>query len=367
MANVNLSSNMSLPIPTPGVDPGPDYANNLNACLAILDGHNHSPGNGVLITPTGLNINADLTFAGNNATNIQTVRFQSQGSPLTGAAPNVGCLYEVLADLFFNDGNGNQIRITQGGAVSGASGTITGLPSGTASAAFSGGTGTFVFQQATGLGANMDFGSLVLRYPGSYPTPSGNFISLQVPSSISSGYVITFPATTPATNSVLTMTTAGTLVPVDQGFLMPTASVIPYAGPTAPSGYLICDGSAISRTTYSVLFGIIGTTYGIGDGSTTFNVPLMSGNVAIGPGGAIGDSVGGVGGESTHTLDIAEMPSHNHSTPYNFNQQNVNAQSGGGVTLQANGSVGGGIGFNGGGGAHNNVQPYLCLNYIIKT
>src|SRR5271166_4376297 len=165
MANSYTTPNMNLVVPVVSVDPGPDWASNLNASLTILDSHNHAPGSGVQITPNGLNINSDLTFQVNNATNLKTARFSPQVS-LPALAPNIGCLCVINADLYYNDTLGNQVRITQGGAVAGATGTITGLPSGTASAAYSSTSGTFIFQQATSTAANMDIATLVLRYPG---------------------------------------------------------------------------------------------------------------------------------------------------------------------------------------------------------
>lgn len=62
----------------------------------------------------------------------------------------------------------------------------------------------------------------------------------------------------------------------------PTGSIKPFAGTTIPDGYLLCDGSAVSRTTYAALFAVIGTTYGTGDGSTTFNLPALSARVPVG-------------------------------------------------------------------------------------
>jgi len=59
--------------------------------------------------------------------------------------------------------------------------------------------------------------------------------------------------------------------------LMPTGTVLHFAGSSAPTGWLLCDGSAVSRTTYATLFALLSTTYGVGDGSTTFNVPNTSG------------------------------------------------------------------------------------------
>lgn len=163
--------------------------------------------------------------------------------------------------------------------------------------------------------------------------------------------------------------------------LMPTASLMPYAGSAAPTGYLLCDGAAISRTTYSDLFGIVGTTYGIGDGSTTFNIPDLRGRVIAGlddmggtsanrltnPSSTIngidGDILGNTGGSETHTLTVAEMPSHSHT--YN-NSNSTSSQAAGGSGLPG-GNQSGTTSSAGSDLAHNNVQPTIILNYIIKT
>lgn len=229
MSDVTISPNMSLLIPNVGVDPGPDWANNLNASLSIIDGHSHTPGSGVQITPSALDINSDLTMQKNNLTVVRTVRFDPQVSAIAALSPDIGCLYEAGVDLYYNDGSGNQIRITQGGAVAGASGTITGLPSGTASAAYVSGSGTFVFQQATSTAANFDIGTIVLRYPGSYPSPAGNFIMLEAPATLASGYAIKFPATTPGiANALYTMNTSGVLsyTNVDSSSLIISSSTL---------------------------------------------------------------------------------------------------------------------------------------------
>ena len=134
-----------------------------------------------------------------------------------------------------------------------------------------------------------------------------------------------------ATDSVITAkiqdgaVTAAKLDSAAVSVLMPTGTILPYAGTAAPTGYLLCDGSAISRATNSDLFTLIGTTYGVGDGSTTFNIPDLRGRVIAGQddmGGtsantltdAQADQLGGTLGAEDHTLTSAEsgMPAHSH-------------------------------------------------------
>lgn len=86
--------------------------------------------------------------------------------------------------------------------------------------------------------------------------------------------------------------------------------ILPYSGSTAPGGFILCDGSAISRTTYSILFSVIGTTYGVGDGSTTFNIPDLRQRFPLGKAASgTGSTLGGTGGAIDHTHDIT----HTHS------------------------------------------------------
>lgn len=177
----------------------------------------------------------------------------------------------------------------------------------------------------------------------------------------------------------------GGTLSVNGGSLLPTATILQFAGATAPSGFLICDGSAVSRTTYSNLFSVTSTTYGAGDGSTTFNLPNLLGRVPVGKNSGTFSALGATGGEETHVLSAAEMPVHNHgvndpghnhvlnnavitasstnTTAANAGYQQITwgntatTTSGTGISTQNAGS----------GSAHNNLQPYLVLNYIIKT
>lgn len=161
-------------------------------------------------------------------------------------------------------------------------------------------------------------------------------------------------------------------------------AIIPWTTSTPPTNWLFCDGSAVSRTTYASLFATIGTQYGSGDGLTTFNVPNLNGRTVVGvdPADSQFSNQGVIGGEKNHTLTVAEMPSHNHTDTGHSHAQYITANSGGpGIrwdyrqdgscyTYDQGIGVGGGaanITYTGGGAAHNVLQPYMALRYIIKT
>jgi len=168
---------------------------------------------------------------------------------------------------------------------------------------------------------------------------------------------------------------------------IPTATIVPWSDSSVPSGFLECDGAAVSRSTYADLFAIVGTTYGSGDGSTTFNVPDLQDNVAVGKSGTKNlastggantvTSTGNVGGSTANaTLSTAQLASHSHTFTkggqLNPNGPNVhgtnNAQ-----TSQATANEGSGsahshnMSANFSGDATSVLQPYLTVIYIIKT
>lgn len=168
------------------------------------------------------------------------------------------------------------------------------------------------------------------------------------------------------------------------GVSIPSGLIFPFGGASTaiPAGYLLCDGTAVSRTTYASLFTAIGTNHGTGDGSTTFNLPNFVGKTIVGYDGSQTEfnAIAKTGGAKTVALVTAEMPSHNHGVndpghSHNSNASQIvsaaNIQSGSGygavtpntstnttgITIQNTGS----------GSAHNNLQPYNTVHYIIKT
>lgn len=194
-----ITPNMQLIVPGVGNEAGPTYASDINNSLTIIDGHNHSVGSGVQITPSGLNINSSLTMNNNSLTNIAALTLFPQGS-----APANDSLYVSGTDLYFVDGAGNNIRVTQSGSVAGSSGTITGLPSGTASAAFA--AGTFTFQAATNTAANIDGASFIFRNN----TASSFGVTVAPPNSLGSNYALVLPAV-PAQTNVMTLDSSGNM------------------------------------------------------------------------------------------------------------------------------------------------------------
>jgi microcystin-dependent protein len=166
-------------------------------------------------------------------------------------------------------------------------------------------------------------------------------------------------------------------------FVQPIGVVLPYAGAAAPTGWLLCYGQAVSRSTYAALFAVCSTTYGVGDGSTTFNLPDLRGRVPAGQddmggtsanrltnpgttvGGIDGDVLGGTGGSETHQLTEAQLAAHDHAvTGGTFGGVAGFSASGGGQVVPA-GAAAIDISDAGGDVAHNNVQPTIILNYII--
>lgn len=148
----------------------------------------------------------------------------------------------------------------------------------------------------------------------------------------------------------------------EPGESIPVGSIIPYGNSVVPETYLLCNGQAVSRTDYPELFAIIGTTFGSGDGSTTFNVPDYRDKFVLGAGGDV--ALAETGGEREVTLTVDEIPPHTHPMKFSSNagtQSTINRISSLGV-WQSDKS-----GSTGGGQPHNNMPPYVGTYYIIKA
>ncbi len=266
-AETVISPNMNLPVPVVGTTPGPTWANNINSCMGAIDSHDHTAGKGVPISSQAININADLPLNNNSLTQTKAVVFTSQASFSTNQS-----LYVENPDLFYNDGNGNVIRITQSGSVAGASGTITGLPSGTASASYQSVGGTFQFQSATNTPANITGASITIAQQ----TVTPNGITLKSPNSLAAAYNVTFPTSVPAFTSLLAMSTSGVL------------STVPYHAPTVQT-------FTSSSGTY---------TLPTGPGPTYIQIEMLGGGGGGGGAGA-GAGAGGNGADTTFGSNTA--------------------------------------------------------------
>lgn len=188
---------------------------------------------------------------------------------------------------------------------------------------------------------------------------------------------------------------------------LPVGTIIDYAGASAPDGYLLCFGQAVSRVTYAKLFAVIGTTFGTGNGSTTFNLPDLRGRVIAGKDdmggadsrrlseiwGALAKAIGGVFGLAWHNLSANELAKHTHSgwtASMNRNASHTHGYTVGLRYLRQEGGSAGAVWYNDAaavtsatdtnhehsfttntgdgvnGDAHNNTQPTIIMNKLIK-
>jgi microcystin-dependent protein len=150
-----------------------------------------------------------------------------------------------------------------------------------------------------------------------------------------------------------------------------------YGGATAPTGWFLCEGQEVSISTYTNLYNALTSTgtlfpYGAntngsgGAGSTHFRLPNLKGRIPVGKDSAQTefDALGETGGAKTHTLTTGEIPGHIHSS--SWTQTYVAAGGLSVVAVIPGGSAGFNVSETGGGGAHNNLQPYVVINYIIR-
>lgn len=198
---------MSLVLPTPGVTAGPTYAQMLNTAFGLVDSHTHATGYGQRIPSAGININADLSFHGFNATVLRTVRLYNNASaPAT--ASDRGIVYELGGELYYKDASGNAVQLTCTGAIC-DSGTDAGVISGLvspATASYNSGTGTFTWKQNASDMASMECGPITIHDTSGTATA----VSIQPPAALASSWTLTLPAGVPSPETAaLVVNTSG--------------------------------------------------------------------------------------------------------------------------------------------------------------
>jgi microcystin-dependent protein len=160
--------------------------------------------------------------------------------------------------------------------------------------------------------------------------------------------------------------------------IIPPGIMAFFSGPNPPGGWFVADGSAVSRTTYAALFAAIGTYWGAGDNVNTFNLPDLRGRTPIGyvnapAPGITARGFGTRGGEESHALSVAEMPSHAHVMNHTHSYvslaggSGVGSGSGWSVVSATTGDISTGMQAAGGNGAHNVMQPYSVGYWIVKA
>jgi microcystin-dependent protein len=311
-------------------------------------------------------VNADYTLTSFNGVSDEARNAVLVATGTNSAIRQIICpLVDKLYVIFNNTTGGFAITI------GGVTGSVVTIPNGTTAQVYCDGTNFFSSQ--TGSAGNFNInGNLVVggttALTGALTGTTGVFSGAI--SSVSPAFTGTPTAPTAAqgTNSTQIATTAFV-----QANGAPTGGLIMWGTGTAPSGWLLCNGAAVSRTTYAALFAVIGTTFGVGDGSTTFNLPNYTNRMPYGTTvGATGGSADAVVVSHTHTATVTD-PGHVHTYQGSNYQPNNAAGSQpdwiGASTMTTNSAVTGISVANsttGVSGTNANLPPYLGINFIIK-
>ena len=249
-----------------GLDTGLTIETNTNSNWAAVDGHDHTSGKGVQVPTSGLNINADLPFNGNNATLLRSSRYSPQTAALS-LPTDLGCVYVAGVDLYYNDVNGTQIQLTAGGSVNA---TSSGISDGTATASFTG-SGPYVLVVDTDVAtpADIQVGSVLLGNN----VANSNFLKLSPPAAMPADFTLTLPSL-PGATSFVTLDTSGNF-----GASIPTSGGI---GTTNLAAGAVTSAKIAAGTIVQSNMGILNPTAAspVSNGTTNSTTPVVVSGLA---------------------------------------------------------------------------------------
>jgi microcystin-dependent protein len=326
-----------------------------------------------------------MSNANYTLTNLNGVLDEARNMVLVIQGTNSG-IYQVVAPL-------NQPKMyvisnqTSGGyaiTIGASSGSVVTIPNGTTAQVYCDGSTGFYSAQTGSAGnftVNGNFTVTGNQTDTGNLTVGGTFIASNTATFAVSP---TAPTPTAGDNTTKIATTAFVTTAVGAAGLTGAIQMWPTA--SAPTGYLLCNGAAVSRTTYAALYSVVGTTFGVGDGSTTFNIPNYQDRMPVGAGGAY--ALAATGGSATTTLSTSNLPAHNHTATvtdpghshpppsgYNFAGYGPPGNSSGpnntfsafSQTGTATTGISVSIANTGSGTAATTISPYLGIYFIIKT
>lgn len=297
--NYVITPNMLLREPIVGVDPGPDFATDINVSLTLIDQHDHTSGKGVAITAAALNINTNLSMNNHFLTNIAGLSLTGQSS-----TPTNGTIYQSASGFLYyvDQVSGTNIQITNSSGIAAAGGAIAGLVA-PASATYVPISSTFIWQSDVNTPANMDSASLIIRNPG---VANSNAATLKIVSALASNYNITLPVPSGGGLKLLQMDSSGNITST----LAPDGTTIIYSGSVLSVGTIAGSQISGSITTAtlpaaSITGSIAGTQLqsagNLPGNWTTSNLGLvttMVGSTALSVvRGSVNSSGAGIGGE----------------------------------------------------------------------
>jgi microcystin-dependent protein len=308
--------------------------------------------------------NADYTLS-----NLNGVLDEARNMVLVVQGTNSG-VYQIIAPL-------NQPKFyiisnqTTGGyaiTVGSSSGSTVNIPNGITAQVYTDGTNFYSAQTGSAGSFNVN-GTLTAN--GIADLGSLSAASLSISGTAAFSTSPTAPTPTAGDNTTKVATTAFVQTALASAAITGTINMWPTA--SAPTGYLLCTGTAVSRTTYAALYAVIGTTFGVGDGSTTFNLPNYTNRMPYGTTvGATGGSADAVVVSHTHTATSTDS-GHSHQFGYIANLGgsgggfNLGAAAAYGNTLTASANITTTVASAGSSGTNANLPPYLGINFIIKT